>query len=201
MLENRVEQFELSRFGKFTEPCRCDVERREEHLDDKDNEDTFIANTPEPESAIEDIPKTKNININLVVNAVCAVMSQNIVKIVQTFSPLIDFMESIGTTQELDKLLHNAQDKMKKDGIVFTLSDKVFERLCNDVDELTKKGNLENVHLSELIKRWREREDTKCLFEMAKRIKEGKCSSINDEKLRELFVRSLESLAESIEEL
>ena len=110
----------------------------------------------------------------------------------QTAKDLVDMLEDIEKevtdNKDLDKNLSGE-------------SKAALAKLFKEVDEISKREDLKDLDISELIKKWRESESSKVLLGIADRIKQGESININDEKLKRAFVEGLESFASVLDEI
>ncbi|MBI2996219.1 MAG: hypothetical protein HYY52_05875 [Candidatus Melainabacteria bacterium] len=151
--------------------------------------------------------KDENINDENLFSKLCVFVSDTVKKVISSLDPFISFLQKIDLQK--DPLTANELEDVVDDFAEAALGGKIelSDETKKAVSELTQAirviegdDELKNMDLRELIKKWRNSEDAKCLIEMAKRIQEGKCVPITNEKLKELFIKSLHSLSSALME-
>lgn len=142
-----------------------------------------------------------------------SIFGDKVIKILNIFSPLIFFINNfdskkVSEKEDSRKVVYEFSDALDKivnneelNKLLSRESKQRVDRLSKAVSVIRKLEGLSNSEMSELIRNWRESEDTKYLLEMAKRIRSRHCAPFKDERLRQAFIRSLESLAFALEEI
>lgn len=145
-------------------------------------------------------------------NGDCNTFSGKVQRILYIFSPFMLFVNSLKAldrdgknpgqiTDQLSSAVGGIVNNKELDQLLSSELKERLDRLAKVVSTLEQKEGLSNSAMSELIRNWRESEDTKYLFQMARSIRRGNCAPFEDESLREAFIRSLESLAFALEEI
>ncbi|GEM_PF-4866368 len=150
----------------------------------------------------------------------CKGISGYIKDIILTFNPFIDLVNKIDTVEqkgtankkitvkEFDGLLTDTISKINNnEKISKHLSEQSKTKLMtlsSTLERLSKREDLQNTDLTELIKKWREGKNTQALFEMVESLRngKGKCITSEDEqRLKEKWADAIETLAHSLDEI
>lgn len=152
------------------------------------------------------------------IGIVTGAISGYILKLTSVFSPFVDFVNSACPTQEtegnrcekktvkdLTTVLKGVQAQINADKELHNqLSPESRERLFrlfDTVSELSKREDLKNLDITQLIANWRQHRSTRALLHLSQRLRNGQCARFREERLRETFIDSLESLAQALEEI
>lgn len=151
-------------------------------------------------------------------NAFCSIFNNTASKIVDVFSPFVNFInspnntpsgskaeESHKTVKELTAVLLEIESDIKEDkALNENISEegrKALDRLYSSISKLSERKDLQDMDVSELVAKWKKDPSSRVLLKMAERLREGKCKKFQDERLRKAFIQSLTVLAESLDEI
>ena len=151
-------------------------------------------------------------------NVFCSIFNNTASKMVDIFSPFVNFIDSPDktpsgskadehhkTVKELTSVLSEIESDIKEDKALNKNLSKegkqALDRLYSSISKLSERKDLQDMDVSELVAKWKKDPNSRILLKMAERLHEGKCKKFQDERLRKAFVQSLTVLAESLDEI
>lgn len=188
--------------------------------------DKFQEKSNEPEVKNEEnINKSSNILSNVInsplqvvtagTSLICGGINTHVLKLTDIFTPFTNFVNSSGSTssgksekktvKDLANALKSVESQINEDKeLNEKLSKESREKLqvlFSRMQELSKREDLQNMDVSQLIAQWRQTRSTRALLRLSQRLRNGQCVPFREERLRENFVESLETLAKALEEI
>ena len=130
----------------------------------------------------------------------CTTLSDAIKNIVKFFDPIIDLFNDINKlVKEGIKLDSNTLkqefEKLERNLLQYKAASETIEAV-----KKIKEEDFSKVNLKELIEDWKKSKDNAQLLRIAKKIEAGECIKLNETELKQVFLKGLKSLYESIEE-
>lgn len=177
--------------------------------------------TSQDKSTHESEIHSSSIIPNVIARIFCKIskMSNTATLMSNIFSPFVDMVNSLAfgnnepQTQESNKktvkdftaVLCGIEDRIKNNPDLSKRLTKesraALEKFYSTVSKLNQRKDLQNMDISQLIAKWRRDPNSAALLQMAQNIRQGQCHHFTNRRLREVFIRSLESLGTALERL
>lgn len=75
-----------------------------------------------------------------------------------------------------------------------------FAEFAKKITSISEKENICELELQELVRNWKSSEDTKYLYEVARRVEAGECSGIQKEEVKKAFINALRTFGQAMDD-